>query len=192
MNIFNRKFFAGAFAAVCIVSSVGVAGVILNTNVTAVFAEEKEPMWAVKVDGETVGACATKDEAKMILQEFLDRYTTTDAKSVSFLQEVVIYETEMDEDILKNTDELRRSLDPRSENSEFALDVLTEREMTEYRVTECEVEYYDTDELYEGELQVTAEGTDTEEYVTMQVQYLNGNEILKKDMYSTIVTEGVP
>lgn len=192
MNIFSRKLFAGAFAAVCIVSSVGVAGVILNTNVTAVFAEQAEPAWAVTVNGETAGTCATKEEAEGILQGFLDRYTTTDAKNVSFLQDVEVTEVYIEEEEIKSTDELRRILDPKSHNSDFALDVLTEREVTEYRVTECDIEYYDTDELYEGELQVTTEGTDMEEYVTMKVEYLNGNEIHRTDLYSNIVVQGAP
>ena len=192
MNLFSRKFFAGAFAAVSIFSAVGAAGVLLSTQAATVFAVQKEPMWAINVNGETVGALTVKEEAEDILQGFLDRYTTTDAKSVYFLQDVDVVKMDMDEDVLKNTDQLRRMLDPKSQNSEYALDVLTEREVTEHRVTECDTEYYDTEELYKGEYQVTNEGTDKEEYVTMNVEYFNGREIHKTDLYSTVVVQAVP
>ncbi|MBE6949422.1 MAG: hypothetical protein E7456_06205 [Ruminococcaceae bacterium] len=189
MRIISKRFLAGALAVMSAVSVSGVIGVLFNTEVTAVFAE-KEQMWAVSVDGETVGACSTMEEASEVLQEFLDRYTTTDAESVAFLQDVELFEMNMDEDILTTADDLSRILDPESENSEYALDVLTEREVTEHRVTECEVEYYDTVELYRGELQVTREGTDREEDVTMRIEYLNGGEILRTDLYSTVTVEG--
>lgn len=194
MNLFSKKLFAGAFAVVSIISSVGAVGVLLDTPVTAVFFEREatELLWTIKVNGETVGVCSERDEAEGILQSFLDRYTTTDASAVYFLQDIEMCQTDASPEQIISTEELKKSLDPENSNSEYSLDVLTERRATEYRVTECETEYYDTDELYRGELQVTTQGVDLEEYVTMKVEYLNGREILRTDLYSSTVVEGVP
>lgn len=178
---------------ISVVSSAGVAGVLLDTPVTAVFTEQEktENVWAIKVNDDIAGACTARDEAEGILQKILDRYTTTDAIDVYFLQNVEICEAEMTVDNIKSADELKKLLDPENNNSQFALDVITEREITEYRITECDTEYYDTDELYEGEYQVTTEGVDKEEYVTLKVEYFNGKEILRVDLQSDIVVEPV-
>lgn len=143
-----------------------------------------ELLWVINVNGEIVGACGTKEEADTILSGIMDKYITESTVTVEFLQEVTVTEAYVSCDTLKDTDEITRLLTE-------ILSVHTTAEETEHRVIPCDVEYYDTSELYEGEYQVTRDGTDMEQMVTVSVDYLNGNEILRTEIASETIVEAV-
>ncbi len=143
-----------------------------------------ELLWAIIVNGETIGACTSKEEADTILTNVMDKYITESTISVEFLQEVTVEEIYVSRDTVKDPVEITRLLND-------ILSVHTVSEETELQIIPCDVEYYESDELYEGEYQVTRDGTDMEQAITVNIDYLNGEEILRTEVNCETIVDAI-
>ncbi len=131
-------------------------------------------LYALKLDGETVAACEDASTIDSVLNTLLDKYTSKDTVSASFVQKVSISLEYVREELLLDGDQLLEMLDP--EDGEPILSV----ERTDRVVTPVEtdferiVEYDDT--VYEGTDKILVAGIKGLNRTTEQIRYLNGEE----------------
>ena len=147
--------------------------------------------WGITVDGELVGACSSRDAAEAIVQEKLDMFVTENTTSVFMIQDVSIDPILTDDTVLQDEKEISRLLDPNNDASDYALKILVTEQAQEARLIPYETEYTYTADMYDDTEERTVKGFDGAEYATMEIQYLNGNEVLRTDLEVQVVTEPI-
>ncbi|MBQ6540282.1 MAG: peptidoglycan DD-metalloendopeptidase family protein [Oscillospiraceae bacterium] len=153
--------------------------------------EEEAWLWGISVDGALVGACADRERAESIIQEKMDRFVDENTTSVFMIQDVEIAPIDIVGPVLQDEAEISRLLDPDSEDSEFALKILVTQRETEARLIPYETEINYTDEMYEDTEERTVKGFEGAGIAVVEVEYLNGNEVLKTDLSLEVVSEPV-
>ena len=132
-------------------------------------------LYALKLDGEIVAACEDAGTIDAALNAVLDRYTSKDTTSASFVQNVSISLEFVREEFLCDGDQLLEMLLP-EDGSEPILSV----ERTDRVVTPVDTDFehiviYD-DTVYEGTDTLLVAGIKGLNKKTEQVHYLNGEE----------------
>jgi len=131
-------------------------------------------LYTLKLDGEIAAACADVATIDDALNALLDRYTNERTVNVSFVQKVTISLEYVNEEFLRDREELIAALDPQNPDSPLSI-VSTERVTTPVTVPFEHVELHDKT-VYEGTDTLLTAGEDGISNVTEQVRYMNGVE----------------
>ena len=132
-------------------------------------------LYALKLDGETVAACEDAGTIDSVVNAVLDRFTSKDTVSASFIQKVSISLEYVNEDLLCNEAQLLEMLVPEDGGEPLLSVERTDRVVTSYETDfERIVEYDDT--AFEGDDTILVAGIKGLNRKTEQVHYLNGVE----------------
>lgn len=144
-------------------------------------------LYVIKVDGEIVGAVSDYSTINRILDEMVNRFSTSDTISAKFVQSVTIEYGFVSEEISQDLDDIEKLLDPKNTESKYSLKI----ERIDYTQTTEEIafqsEYYDDETLYEGDVCVVQNGVNGETSITNRSVCIN-NEVTSKTIVNTYVS----
>lgn len=132
-------------------------------------------LYVLKLDGETVAACEDAATIDSVVNAVLDRFTSKDTVSASFVQKVSISLEYVNEGLLCDEDQLLEMLVPEDGGEPLLSVERTDRVVTPYETDfERIVEYDDT--AFEGDDTILVAGIKGLNRKTEQIHFLNGEE----------------
>lgn len=148
-------------------------------------------LYAIMVDGAVVGASDEMTDFDGMLSEILDRYSTENTQSISFKEEITVFETFVSNETTLDLDVVAELLDPANTDSEYSLTVISVENYEETSVIPFETEYVDDANLYIGKEEVTQEGCDGESATQFQARCVNGEPVIVTELETYVKTEAV-
>lgn len=131
-------------------------------------------MYAVKVDGVTVGAMDSEAELRAILDGLLEGYSDGEIVSAGFMQDVTVESAIVSRDITSDADVITMLLDPENSGSDYCLTVETIVSNTRYDAVPYETEYTEDDTMYSDTEAIVTPGQDGTMAITSHSLFVNG------------------
>lgn len=165
----------------------------------------KQP-WYIEVDGQRVAVVRTEEDADMVLEELIDKYssgTGEDTACVAADDRASVLDIELKENVsvgrmeLKNGDSSPDILDRQEagekietgDDGDSMITVVVTEEKTEDEKIDYDREYKADDTLYTGQTRVETEGRDGEKEVRKKIVMENGKTVKEAILEENIVKE---
>lgn len=165
----------------------------------------KQP-WYIEVDGQRIAVVRTEEDADMVLEELIDKYssgTGEDTACVAADDRASVLDIELKENVsvgrmeLKNGDSSPDILDRQEagekietgDDGDSMITVVVTEEKTEDEKIDYDREYKADDTLYTGQTRVETEGRDGEKEVRKKIVMENGKTVKEEILEENIVKE---
>ena len=165
----------------------------------------KQP-WYIEVDGQRIAVVRTEEDADMVLEELIDKYssgTGEDTACVAADDRASVLDVELKENVsvgrmeLKNGDSSPEILDRQEagekietgDDGDSMITVVVTEEKTEDEKIDYDSEYKADDTLYTGQTRVETEGRAGEKEVRKKIVMENGKTVKEEILEENIVKE---